>query len=122
MANSRIMLACKHCGEQMVLGKGYFGSYKALSGTSDALGEFFEKHCQGSCNSDEADCSDNARDHFAILEEGEDLEMLGTETKIGWWQRLPLVVEGKPSYLCSNCHEKSITETKYCPNCGAIMF
>lgn len=27
MANSRIMLTCKHCGEQIVIGKGDLGSY-----------------------------------------------------------------------------------------------
>lgn len=76
MANSRIMLTCKHCGEQLVIGKGYFGSYHLIGeNMSKLLNEFYEKHEYGSCSGD-FDCSDNARDHFAILEEGEDISIL----------------------------------------------
>ncbi len=76
MANSRIMLVCKHCGEGMVLGKGYFGNYfTAEKDKHIELNEFFEKHSQGSCVGD-CDYSDNARKHFVILEECETLEDL----------------------------------------------
>ena len=72
MANSRIMLVCKHCGGEMVLGKGYFGKYSCCDNKSDELNAFFEEHQCGCCT-DVADCSDNARNHFVILEEGETL-------------------------------------------------
>lgn len=72
MANSRIMLVCKHCGGEMVLGNGYFGSYRTRGNKTDALNAFFKEHKSGCC-SDEVDCSDNARNHFVILEEGETL-------------------------------------------------
>ncbi len=119
MANSRIMLVCRHCGEQISIGKGDFGSYVA-SVTEDRLGEFFAKHCRGECISDNGDFSENARDHFAILEKGECLEMLGTEIKRGQWS-LPFVIEGEAIYQCTNCHAKTTFQTKYCPECGARM-
>lgn len=76
MANSRIMLVCKHCGASIVLGKGYFGSYYTASeNKSVELNDFFRKHEKGFC-SDDINCSDNARDHFVILEEGESLKDL----------------------------------------------
>lgn len=74
MANSRIMLTCKHCGEQMVIGKGYFGDYCTCNkNIFEDLNNFYKKHCQGVCSSkhDGKEYSDNAKDHFIILEEGE---------------------------------------------------
>lgn len=71
MANSRIMLTCRHCGEQLCLGKGYFGAYHTVSeNKSVELNDFFYKHRSGIC-SDDIDCTDNARSHFVLLEEGE---------------------------------------------------
>lgn len=74
MANSRIYLTCRHCGEYIGLGRGYFGNY-TCSGSEKELGyeieEFFEKHginCKGVA---EADASDLATNHFIILEEGQ---------------------------------------------------
>lgn len=75
MANSRIMLTCKHCGEQFVLGKGYYGSYCTLNkNLYEDLNEFYRKHCMGECSS-ELDCSDDAKAHFVILEEGDPVEV-----------------------------------------------
>lgn len=72
MANSRIMLTCKHCGEQICIGKGYFGSYHTGNEQIfDTLNEFYENHAHGSCG--EIDCSDDAKNHFVILEEGDEL-------------------------------------------------
>lgn len=73
MANSRICIACKHCGEQLYIGKGYFGSYVAFDNLTEKLDEFFKKHEMGIC-SDDADCSDDAKNHFVILEEGDSLD------------------------------------------------
>ena len=56
-----------------MLGKGYFGSYSTFGDKTTQLNEFFEKHKMGECP-DDIDCSDNARNHFVILEEGEELE------------------------------------------------
>ena len=73
MANSRIMLTCRHCGESICIGKGYFGSYSTCSQyLSEQLNNFYNAHCCGIC-SDDVDCTDNARNHFVILEEGEEL-------------------------------------------------
>ena len=81
MANSRIMLTCKHCGEQFVIGKGYQGSYFTLNEKIyEQLNEFYEKHSKGGC-SDEFNCSDDAKNHFAILEEGDSLDVLGVQRK-----------------------------------------
>jgi hypothetical protein len=79
MANSRIMLVCKHCGGELVLGKGYFGEYYTVSeNKSVELNEFFDQHRRGRCSGD-IDCSDNARNHFVLLEEGETLATLEEE-------------------------------------------
>lgn len=73
MANSRIMLTCKHCGDQFVLGKGYFGSYFTVNEKMyEQLNEFYAKHNTGEC-SDDIDASDDAKNHFVILEEGDSL-------------------------------------------------
>jgi hypothetical protein len=70
------MLVCKHCGESCCIGKGYYGSYSTSNDElHKQLNIFYKEHEHGCC-SDEADCSDNARNHFAILEEGEDLDVL----------------------------------------------
>lgn len=80
MANSRIMLVCKHCGGEFYLGKGCLGSYFTRNeNIFEDLNEFYKKHSMGLCNSDDASCSDNARDHFVILEEGETLEDIECE-------------------------------------------
>jgi hypothetical protein len=73
------MLVCKHCGEDFCIGKGYFGSYVTVNEAMfEQLNDFFKKHEYGCCSND-TDCSDNARNHFAILEEGEDLDVLTAE-------------------------------------------
>lgn len=74
MANSRIMLTCKHCGERLCIGKGYHGQYCTINEKIYYdLNEFYEKHQSGLC-SDEVDCSDDARNHFCIREEFEENE------------------------------------------------
>lgn len=79
MANSRIMLVCKHCGENFCIGKGYYGSYSTCNDElHKQLNIFYNKHEHGCC-SDDTDCSDNARNHFAILEEGETLAVLDAD-------------------------------------------
>jgi hypothetical protein len=76
MANSRIMLVCKHCGESCCIGKGYLGSYSTCNDElHKQLNVFYGEHEHGCC-ADDTDCSDNARNHFAILEEGESLDAL----------------------------------------------
>ena len=100
MANSRIMLTCKHCGGQMVLAKGSLGSYHTVEENKAAqLNDFFEKHEKGQC-SEEYSCSDNARDHFIILEEGESLDVL-----FGAWistdEKLPKIDE--QVLVCDEC-------------------
>jgi hypothetical protein len=83
MANSRIMLTCKHCGGQFVIGKGYCGSYITTNEKMyEQLNEFYSKHSMGEC-ADEFDCSIDAKDHFLILEEGDSLEDLRTQAKGG---------------------------------------
>lgn len=79
MANSRIMLVCKHCGKDFCIGKGYFGSYSTSNDElHKQLNIFYGEHEHGCCSED-TDCSDNARNHFAILEEGEDLDVLAAD-------------------------------------------
>lgn len=71
MANSRIMLTCRHCGEQVVLGAGSGGKYHTSNYMLDeSLNEFFGKHGAGRC-SDNINCADDAKEHFVILEEGD---------------------------------------------------
>ena len=75
MANSRILLVCKHCGEELVLGKGYFGEYMTYDDVAEKLDEFFQKHKSGECdNSTSLDFSDDAKNHFVVLEECDKLE------------------------------------------------
>ncbi len=81
MANSRIMLVCKHCGESFCLGKGYFGNYSTGNERIfEQLNEFYGVHSSGMCT--DGDFSDNARKHFVILEEGEELDTLIDEELI----------------------------------------
>ena len=82
MANSRMHLCCRHCGAVHPIAKGYYGEYgtralepeKAIAFVK-MLEEFFDKHAKGLCCDESSDeygyCTDNARDHFIILEEGE---------------------------------------------------
>lgn len=137
MANSRIMLTCKHCGKQIALGKGYIGAYGCVTtNMENHLNEFFKEHEHGMCSDDPINSmSDNARDHFLILEEGERLEdFAGLElVKHGEW----LVEDYNNSVFsmgykvyCSCC---GYQENKgpawdiewgvhpYCPSCGAKM-
>lgn len=73
MANSRIMLTCKHCGEQFCIGKGYLGAYFTRNEKMfEQLNDFYDKHERGEC-CDNIDCSDDAKNHFVILEEGDEL-------------------------------------------------
>ena len=73
MADTRIMLTCKHCGAGMRIGKGYDGSYYTVNKNMfQDLNAFYEVHEQGEC-SDDADYSQDAKNHFVILEEGETL-------------------------------------------------
>ena len=75
MANSRIMLTCKHCGKQIVIGKGYFGEYyTGNKNMSNDLNDFYLEHRMGICTR-EFDCSDDAKNHFLILEEGDTVEV-----------------------------------------------
>lgn len=68
MANSRLALVCRHCGEQIVLGKGYAGEYYCCnSEIQNDLNDFFENHAQAKCI-DDINCSDDARYHFAATE------------------------------------------------------
>ena len=83
MANSRIMLTCKHCGEQFVIGSGYHGSYFTSNETlHEDLNDFYSKHSMGMCT-DEIDCSDDAKNHFLILEEWDSFEDLCTPKEMG---------------------------------------
>ena len=71
MANSRIMLTCKHCGKQLAIGKGYLGCYRTVNkDIYNSLNEFYYKHSNGICV-DDFDCTDDAKEHFLILEEGD---------------------------------------------------
>ena len=136
MANSRIMLTCKHCGEQKTLASGYIGAYYCTGkNMEDQLNEFFKKHEHGMCSDDPINStSDNARDHFVILEEGEDLEDFVeiTEVKHGEWVRsgrcdhVPYRVKNPEkwvTYRCSVCGYRNgrRSNDNYCPNCGATM-
>ena len=79
MANSRIMLTCKHCGGQLVIAKGDFGHYYTYDDVGLALTDFFEKHGYGKClgeNADENCFSNDAKDHFVILEKGDKLGVI----------------------------------------------
>lgn len=131
MANSRIMLVCRHCGEGFVLGKGDFGSYyNPFEDMRTELNEFYKKHEHGICSS-ETDFSDNARDHFVILEKGETLKAVeDAEKKRGRWEVTvhPLLKDKDVS--CSVCgHSErrgpawdiSWGMSEYCPACGAKM-
>ena len=83
MANSRIMLTCKHCGKQMIIGKGYFGDYCTCNtNIFEDLNKFYEEHGKGACadHYDETCCSDDAQDHFIILEEGDRYDPIKKET------------------------------------------
>ena len=69
MANSRLCLFCKHCGEEIILATGCAGEYHTRwSLTRDELEAFFEKHKAANClpSSDPRfpNCSDDARVHF----------------------------------------------------------
>ncbi len=84
----------------MVLAKGFLGSYHTVEENKAAqLNDFFEKHEKGKC-SEEGCCSDNARDHFIILEEGESLDVL-----FGAWtstdEKLPKI--GESVLVCDEC-------------------
>ena len=128
MANSRIMLTCKHCGEQMVIGKGYLGSYFSRNEQMHKhINEFYEKHQMGEC-SDDIDCSDEARNHFVILEEGETLEDVADVVEVvrckdcRWWKPMDNGFswnnEGRTDGACqvlySNHHaEMALTEREH---------
>lgn len=82
MANSRMYIACRHCGAAHYLAKGYFGEYGTRATDPERayryvlnLEEFFDKHAMGMCCDPSSDeygyATDNARDHFIILEEDE---------------------------------------------------
>lgn len=74
MANSRIYLTCRHCGAQMFMGKGYYGEYflRDYHGDyMDRLNDFYDNHGMMCDKNTECDCTDNARAHYIILEEGE---------------------------------------------------
>lgn len=46
------------------------------------------------------------------------------EVKHGKWEKRTFIVfdnEIKDGYNCSECNTTWDTDTKYCPNCGAIM-
>ncbi len=82
MANSRIMLVCKHCGGEFCIGKGYFGVYSTRNeNMHHDLNAFYDAHECGIC-SDDADCTDNARNHFIILEEGETLADVAPKSEV----------------------------------------
>lgn len=78
MANSRMYLACRHCGKWMCLAKGYYGDYYTAMSPDSYVREFNEfldwhgSNCPVNVsNGDGCNCEDNARTHFIILEEGE---------------------------------------------------
>lgn len=98
MANSRIMLVCKHCGKDFCIGKGYFGSYSTSNEElHKQLNIFYGEHEHGCCSED-TDCSDNARNHFAILEEGEGLDVLAADVvPKSEWNRIYTELEGLKS-------------------------
>jgi hypothetical protein len=50
---------------------------------TDELNEFFDEHKMGICSED-CDCSDDAKNHFAILEEGDTLEDLSEVERLEW--------------------------------------
>ena len=85
MADTRIMLTCKHCGAGMCIGKGYDGSYYTVNKNMfHDLNAFYEVHEKGKC-SDDADYSQDAKNHFVILEEGETLADVASKSE-GEWQ------------------------------------
>lgn len=74
MANSIMLIRCKHCGEEFYLASGYYGSYHCRCDTNhkinfvDGLNEFFGKHDMGMCTEEDWCSSDDARDHYEIAE------------------------------------------------------
>lgn len=82
MADTRIMLTCKHCGAGMCIGKGYDGSYyTANKNMFHDLNAFYEVHEKGKC-SDDADYSQDAKNHFVILEGGETLADVAPKSEV----------------------------------------
>lgn len=79
MANSRMYLVCRHCGEKRYMAKGYYGAYGTRYGKHgyigaadeylDKLEDFFDHH--GANCEKMKHTQDNARHHYIILEEGE---------------------------------------------------
>lgn len=86
MANSRIMLVCKHCGKGFCIGKGDLGSYRTINEHMfEDLNAFYDEHKMGEC-SDDIDCSDEARNHFIILDKREELKDYKEEYDKGYEQ------------------------------------
>ena len=82
MADTRIMLTCKHCGAGMCIGKGYDGSYYTVNKNMfHDLNAFYEVHEEGKCSDDE-DYSQDAKNHFVILEDGETLADVASKSEV----------------------------------------
>lgn len=83
MADTHLMLACRHCGSRILIGKGYNGSYHTVcDDLSSRIDTFFSEHERGAC-ADDFDCENNARNHFIVLEDDENLNSLKEEL----WRR-----------------------------------
>ncbi len=115
MSNSRIMLTCKHCGDQITLGSGYIGSYYCTAKNMEGhLNDFFRKHEHGMCSENpHKSMSDNARDHFVILEEGEKLEDFDEipDIKHGEWVIAHMC--GRGNYACPYHYSKAYSLKKF---------
>ena len=82
MADTRMDLVCRHCGGRFSLAKGFFGKYHTVyTDLRKRLDEFLEEHEAGRCSGD-IDCSNEARNHFVILEDGETLDDVAIQS--GW--------------------------------------
>lgn len=74
MANSRMGIRCKHCGEIFTLAKGDYGSYlccficKEDYDFQDGFNDFLGEHGLGICYS-KWDRKEDASIHFEIVEE-----------------------------------------------------
>lgn len=83
MANNRLYLKCKVCGEELYLGKRFLEAYYWTNYWNDGehledkLNEFYEKHC-GECAFDcdtWLDCFELEYEHEPKVEKGERKEI-----------------------------------------------
>lgn len=131
MANNRLYIRCKQCGETLAIGKHFNDAMYTYGDITEHLNRFYEKHyyCQPGngrmynlelCEEFPGQMTDNPVDDLGNfwLADGERIQRETTYTETSEC----LHGTDCPAKKCNHCGELSPEDASYCIRCGYRLF